>query len=86
MIIFCIEIQGKVWHGRLTPPPLKEFIKQRIDCGIGTRSVSRGDWEVPNRQTSFGQKVLSVMGSKYFNSLPQSIPQCSSLRNILRSV
>jgi len=57
----------------LAPPPLQEFIKQRADCGIGT---SRGDWEVPNWRTSFGQKVFSVIGSKYFNSLPQSIRQC----------
>ncbi len=67
----------KVLYG-LAPPPLKVFIKPRIDCSIGTRSIIRGDCEVPYRRTSFGQKVLSVIGSKYWKCLPQAIRQCSN--------
>lgn len=44
---------------RLDPPLLNEFIKKkRTDCGIGTRSMIRGDCEVPFKRTTFGQKVV----------------------------
>lgn len=41
-----------------SPPCINEFIIQRTHC------------EVPLGKTTFGQTVLSVNRSKYWNSLP----------------
>ncbi len=71
----------KVLHG-LAPPPLNGFIKLRADSGLyrDIRASARGDCEVPFRCTTFEQAMLSVIGSKYWNSLPFAIRECPMYR------
>lgn len=68
----------KVLHG-LAPPPLKDFIKSKTVTGMGTRATARGDCEVSHRRTTFGQTVLSVKGTHYWNRLPLKLRECPTL-------
>uniref|UniRef100_A0AAQ5Z6P0 Pyridoxal-dependent decarboxylase domain-containing protein 1 n=1 Tax=Amphiprion ocellaris TaxID=80972 RepID=A0AAQ5Z6P0_AMPOC len=68
----------KVLNG-LAPPPLQEFIKRKTVSGMATRAMARGDCHVPYRRTKFAKTVLSVKGTKYWNSLPSSIRETPTL-------
>lgn len=71
----------KVFNG-LAPPPLNDHIKQRPVCGpmtITTRASDRGDCLIPFRRTTFGQTVLSVKGSKFWNTIPTTIREYPTL-------
>ena len=67
----------KVLNG-LAPPPLKQFIKRCESGDRTTRATTRGDCEVPSRQSVFGNTVLSVRASNLWNSLPTEVRQSSN--------
>ena len=67
----------KVLNG-LAPPPLKAFIKRTDSGERTTRATTRGDCEVPFRQSAFGKMALSVRASHHWNSLPGEIRETSN--------
>ena len=67
----------KVLNG-LAPPPLKQFIKQSESGGRTTRATTRGDCEVPFRQSVFGETVFSVRASHHWNSLPTEVRETTN--------
>uniref|UniRef100_A0A3P9IXE9 Reverse transcriptase domain-containing protein n=1 Tax=Oryzias latipes TaxID=8090 RepID=A0A3P9IXE9_ORYLA len=62
----------KVLNG-LAPPPLLDFLSKKINVGIGTRALTRGDCNVQRRRTKFSQTVVSIRGTQLWNTLPQHI-------------
>ena len=75
----------KTLHG-LAPSPLKEFFRRRSVSGMNTRACDRGDCEIPHRRTSFGMKVVSVVGGKIWNSLPSTLRTCPSYSSFKRNL
>ena len=62
----------------LAPPPLSAYVRQNDNVSHTTRATNRGDCVIPLRRTSQGQTVLSVAGSRIWNTLPVMIRDCNT--------
>ncbi len=67
-------------HGSTSP--LADFIKLKSIENRVTKGAAKADCIIPHRKTLFGQAVFSFGASHQWNSIPQSIRECTNNVNI----